>query len=84
MEIGNYMTATEFAEKINTPYPTVMAWLREGNAPGAEMQEVGNMKFWLIPVDALKIFQRPKKGRPRKEATAKKATEKSMKKGATK
>jgi hypothetical protein len=76
MEIGNFMTAAEFAEKINTPYPTVMAWLREGKVPGAEMQEVGNMKFWLIPVDVLKDFVRPKKGRPTKEAAAKKATKK--------
>ena len=80
MEIGNYMTATEFAEKINTPYPTVAAWLREGRIPGAELQEVGNMKFWLIPVDVLKDFVRPKKGRPTKEASAKKAAAK--KKGA--
>lgn len=58
------MTATEFAEKINTPYPTVMAWLREGRIRGAQLQEVGNMKFWLIPTDVLKDFVRPKKGRP--------------------
>lgn len=58
------MTANEFAEKINTPYPTVAAWLREGRVPGAELQEVGNLKFWLIPVDVLKDFVRPKKGRP--------------------
>jgi|SRR5215475_1648525 len=64
MELGNYMTATEFAEKINTPYPTVAAWLREGRVPGAEMREVGNLKFWLIPVDVLRDFTRPKKGRP--------------------
>ena len=76
------MTATEFAEKINTPYPTVMAWLREGRVPGAEMQEVGNMKFWLIPADVLKDFVRPKKGRPRKEAGAKKAAKKATKKAA--
>ena len=81
MEIGNYMTSTEFAEKINTPYPTVMAWLREGKVPGAELQEVGNMKFWLIPVDVLKDFVRPKKGRP---LGSKKAAKKAVKKGAGK
>lgn len=82
MEIGNFMAATEFAEKINTPYPTVMAWLREGKVPGAELQELGNMKFWLIPVDVLKDFERPRKGRPRKEASAKPAAKKGTKKGA--
>jgi len=78
------MTATEFAEKINTPYPTVAAWLREGRIPGAELQEVGNMKFWLIPADVLKDFVRPKKGRPTKEAGAKKTTAKKSKKGVAK
>lgn len=75
------MTATEFAEKINTPYPTVAAWLREGRVPGAELQEIGNIKFWLIPVDVLKDFVRPKKGRPTKEAGSKKGAAKKTKKG---
>ena len=60
------MTASEFAEKINTPYPTVAQWLRDGRVPGAELQEVGSLKFWLIPVDVLRDFVRPKKGRPKK------------------
>ena len=42
------MTAQEFAIKINTPYPTVAAWLREGKVPGAQMQEVGNSSFNAI------------------------------------
>jgi len=84
MEIGNFMTATEFAEKINTPYPTVAAWLREGRVPGAELQEIGNLKFWLIPVDVLKDFTRPKKGRPtltdeEKARRAKKLTDSASK-----
>ena len=61
------MTATEFAEKINTPYPTVAAWLREGRVPGAQLQQFGNVKFWMIPADVLKDFTRPKKGRPKKD-----------------
>lgn len=88
------MTASEFAEKINTPYPTVAAWLREGRIPGAELQQFGNIKFWMIPVDVLKDFSRPKKGRPLKakpenEITAKasaqtirKPSKKPAKKGA--
>ena len=81
------MTATEFAEKINTPYPTVAAWLRDGLVPGAELHTFGKVKFWTIPVDVLKDFERPKKGRPRKEvSTAKKTktakkTAKNLKKG---
>jgi len=79
------MTATEFAEKINTPYPTVAAWLREGRVPGAELHQFGNTKFWMIPADVLKDFTRPKKGRPLKkkaEPSAKKtAPKKAAKKG---
>ena len=66
METEGFMTASEFAEKINTPYPTVAAWLREGRVPGAELQQFGNTKFWMIPVDVLRDFIRPKKGRPLK------------------
>lgn len=70
------MTASEFAEKINTPYPTVAAWLREGRVPGAELQQFGNVKFWMIPVDVLKDFSRPKKGRPKKAEVNKPAKKK--------
>jgi hypothetical protein len=79
METEGFMTATEFAEKINTPYPTVAAWLREGKVPGAVLQEFGTVKFWMIPADVLKDFVRPKKGRPRKESASKKSTKKSKK-----
>lgn len=71
------MTAQEFAIKINTPYPTVAAWLREGKVPGAQMQEVGNLRFWLVPGDVLRDFQRPQRGRPKKTASdSKKAIKK--------
>ena len=77
METEGFMTATEFAEKINTPYPTVAAWLREGRVPGAQLQQFGNVKFWMIPTDVLKDFTRPKKGRPKKDLKpAKKAAKK--------
>jgi hypothetical protein len=73
METKGLMTATEFAEKINTPYPTVAAWLRDGLVPGAELHTFGKVKFWTIPVDVLKDFVRPKKGRPLGRKTTKKA-----------
>lgn len=66
MEIDNFMTAIEFAEKVNTAYPTVAKWLREGKVPGAFRQKIGNMEIWLIPGDVLKDFERPKMGRPKK------------------
>jgi hypothetical protein len=45
MEIDKFMTAVEFAEKVNTAYPTVDKWLREGKAPGAFRQKIGNMEI---------------------------------------
>ncbi|MGH9754729.1 MAG: hypothetical protein ACREA2_18280 [Blastocatellia bacterium] len=80
------MTATEFAEKVNTAYPTVAKWLREGKVPGAFRQKIGNMEIWMIPGDVLKDFVRPKMGRPlgRKTSAKKTATKKASKKGAAK
>ena len=69
------MTAIEFAEKVNTAYPTVAKWLRDGKVPGAFRQKIGNMEIWMIPGDVLKDFVRPKMGRPKK--AAKKAAETS-------
>jgi hypothetical protein len=78
MELEQFMTATEFAEKVNTAYPTVAKWLREGKAPGAFRQRVGDMEIWMIPGDALKDFVRLKMGRPKKRPVggAKKGSEK--------
>ena len=60
------MTAIEFAEKVNTAYPTVAKWLRDGKVPGAFRHKIGNMEIWMIPGDVLKDFVRPKMGRPKK------------------
>ena len=87
MELEQFMTATEFAEKVNTAYPTVAKWLREGKVPGAFRQRIGNMEIWMIPGDVLKDFVRPKMGRPKKrpEGGAKKpAVKKAAKKGSAK
>jgi hypothetical protein len=80
MEIDKFMTAVEFAEKVNTAYPTVAKWLREGKVPGAFRQKIGNMEIWLIPGDVLKDFERPKMGRPKKESVKKATTKKTSKK----
>ncbi len=78
------MTAREFAQLVNTPYPTVAQWLRDGRVPGAELQTIGSMKVWLIPRDSLKDFKRPEMGRPPKEAGAKKPAAKKARKGGAK
>jgi excisionase family DNA binding protein len=68
MELDDFMTAREFAQLVNTPYPTVAQWLRDGRIPGAELQNIGSLKVWLIPREALKDFKRPEMGRPKKPA----------------
>jgi excisionase family DNA binding protein len=71
MELDDFMTAREFAVLVNTPYPTVAQWLRDGRVPGAELQTIGSLKVWLIPRDSLKDFKRPEMGRPPKKAAKK-------------
>ena len=66
------ITAREFATAIERPYSTVTAWLAAGLVEGAEAVEVGTVKVWLVPIDAVKSFSPPKRGRPTKAATAKK------------
>jgi excisionase family DNA binding protein len=70
MELEDFMTAREFAVLVNTPYPTVAQWLRDGRVPGAELHNLGSMKVWLIPRDSLKDFKRPEMGRPKKAKKA--------------
>jgi hypothetical protein len=64
MELDNFMTAREFAHLVNTPYPTVAQWLRDGRVPGAKLTDIGHLKVWMIPKDVLKDFKRPEMGRP--------------------
>ena len=60
------MTAREFAHLVNTPYPTVAQWLRDGRVPGAVLTGIGQLKVWMIPKESLKDFRRPEMGRPKK------------------
>jgi hypothetical protein len=74
------MTAREFARRMEVPYTTVAGWLQKGIVPGAEAQEVGTFKVWMIPVSALKDFKRPDRGRPKKATKTSKTTKKAAKK----
>jgi predicted site-specific integrase-resolvase len=69
------LTAAEFAEAIEVPYPTVALWLREGRIKEAEPLQLGGLKVWQIPAEAVKRYKgeqkRPKRGRPKKEKPAK-------------
>jgi hypothetical protein len=64
-----FMTAREFAAAINKPYPTVALWLRQNRVPGAYQERVGDFGVWQIPVEAVKQFEPPKQGRPKKATT---------------
>jgi hypothetical protein len=66
------ITARQFAMAIERPYSTVTAWLAAGLVEGAEAVEVGTVKVWQVPVDAVKSFRPPKRGRPTKAVRAKK------------
>lgn len=59
------LSATEYAEKIGKPYPTVAAWLRKGYIPKAKKKVFGRIAIWEIPEDA--EYEEPSPGRPQKE-----------------
>jgi hypothetical protein len=78
---NNFMTAGEFARKIDVPYTTVATWLRKGQVPGAIAQTIGDFRVWMIPVETAIGFKRPKRGRPKKlEASKATKTAKRSKK----
>lgn len=63
------LTAAEFANAINVPYPTVALWLRKNKVVGAQQLEFGGLKVWQIPSSSVKLYKgkesRPKRGRPK-------------------
>ena len=72
------LTARQYAELIDTPYPTVMSWLQRELIPGAKKEElpIGGW-FYQIPADAPKPLLR--RGPTPKKAA--KPTKKARKKG---
>lgn len=62
------MNASEYAERKGIPYQTVARWLKQNLIPGVKTVDAGKIRVYLIPESALS-FERPKIGRPKKEAT---------------
>ena len=61
------ITAREFADAVQTPYPTVMRWLKKGLVPGAVFDESSPRGgVWWVPRSAIKTVSHPKIGRPKK------------------
>jgi hypothetical protein len=73
--IDGMISATEYAERIGKPYPTVAAWLRKGRIKGAVKTVFGKIEIWKIPEDA--PYQEPPFGRP-KGSKAKKTAKKAV------
>ena len=63
------LTARQFAQAVNKPYPTVMGWLQNGKVPGAQLIETLIGSYYEIPADIVAGFEPPKRGRPGKSAT---------------
>jgi hypothetical protein len=80
MKEQRFMTAGEFARKIEKPYTTVATWLRKGQVPGAVPQTIGDFRVWMVPESAVETFEewQPKPGRPKgtKKAAKKKGSAK--------
>ncbi len=60
------LTVKQVAEALSAAPSTVRTWLGEGLFPGARLEESPAGAYWLIPDTALKDFDKPKVGRPRK------------------
>jgi hypothetical protein len=68
------LTARQFAEALQRPYPTVMGWLQTGKVPGAQLVDSPIGSYYEIPADIVVTFEAPKRGRPGKASTVNTAT----------
>jgi hypothetical protein len=66
------LTAKETAARIGAGESSVRLWASQGRFPGARQEETPFGSYWLIPETALEGFTNPGRGRPRKNASAKK------------
>lgn len=60
------LTPQEVATEMGVAYTTVMLWLKQGRLRGARQKQEARGPVWEIPAAALKGFEKPKQGRPRK------------------
>lgn len=76
------LTPRQFAEAKKVAYTTVMFWLNSGLITDAVKYETLHGHYWEIPSTAVKTFERPKPGRPKKaqNSTATKSNAKAAKK----
>lgn len=77
------LTTADVAGRLGRPERTVRLWCKQGRFKGARSESTPRGDYWLIPESALKDFQEPKRGAPKKAQTnvaTKKAAKKSGKK----
>jgi hypothetical protein len=67
------LTAKKFAERAGVTYPTIIAWLKKGRVPGAELVEDSpHGSYWQTPADSLDKVEKQKPGpKPTKKAAKK-------------
>jgi len=75
-EAAELLTAKEVAELLQVGRSTINLWCRQGAFKGARQEETPFGAVWYIPRSALVGFQKPARGRPKKEKAETKATKK--------
>jgi hypothetical protein len=67
------LTAKKFAARAGVSYPTIIAWLKKGRVPGAELVEDSpHGSYWQTPADSLDKVEKQKPGpKPTKKAAKK-------------
>lgn len=81
------LTTADVAARLDAPERTVRLWCKQGRFEGARSVATPRGDYWVIPVSALKTFQKPERGRPTtkaKAAVATKTARKSRKKAEAK
>jgi hypothetical protein len=60
------LTVKEAAAKIGAAEISVRIWAKGGRFPGARKEQTPMGEYWVIPENALKGFENPGRGKPRK------------------
>ncbi len=64
---GKYLKASEVGKRFGVSSVSVRSWIKSGLLPNAKFEENIAGSIWLIPESDLKNFDKPGRGRPKKE-----------------
>ncbi len=62
-----YLKASEVGKRFGVSSVSVRSWIKSGLLPNAKFEETVAGSVWLIPESDLKDFEKPGRGRPKKE-----------------